>query len=46
MKQYGPKALKYFGAGGAGAGLLLSLSQDGTGAGILSRITGLLGFGG
>ena len=46
VKQYGPKALKYFGAGGVGAGALLALAKDGTGAGILSKITGLFGFGG
>lgn len=43
VKKYGPTALKYFGAGGAGASVLLALSKDGTGAGILSRITGLFG---
>lgn len=45
-KKYAPMALKYFGAGGAGAGLLLALSQDGTGSGILSRIGGIFGIGG
>ncbi len=43
VARYGPTALKYFGAGGAGAGVLLALAKDGTGAGILSRITGLFG---
>lgn len=46
VKKFAPMALKYFGAGGAGAGVLLALSQDGTGAGILSRVAGLFGFGG
>ena len=45
VKKYGPLAMKYFGAGGVGAGALLALSKDGTGAGILSKITGLFGFG-
>lgn len=46
VKKYAPMALKYFGAGGVGAGALLALAKDGTGAGILSKITGLFGFGG
>lgn len=46
VKKYAPMALKYFGAGGAGAGLLLALAQDGTGSGILSRIGGIFGIGG
>ena len=46
VKKYAPTALKYFGAGGAGAGVLLALAQDGTGAGILSRIGGIFGIGG
>ena len=46
VKRFAPQALKFFGAGGVGAGALLALAQDGTGAGILSRIAGLFGFGG
>lgn len=46
VEKYAPMALKYFGAGGVGAGALLALAKDGTGAGILSKITGLFGFGG
>ncbi len=45
-KKYGPTALKYFGAGGAGASVLLALSKDGTGAGILSKLGGIFGLGG
>ena len=46
VKKFAPQALKFFGAGGVGAGALLALAQDGTGAGILSRIGGIFGIGG